>query len=189
MAGALDVFLDEHARIAEVVLPQTLDRVEGISELRRRAAHAHADTTTTGGAFQHHRVADLLGCAEGIGEAVEQLGALQHRYAALFGQGAGGVLEAKHPQLFRRRADEGDPGGLAGFGKRRVLGEKTVAGVDGFRAGFTGDAENLLHVQIGLCGRAFAQAVGLVGLLQMQAGGVGLGVDGHAVHIQVAQRT
>jgi len=61
--------------------------------------------------------------------------------------------------------------------------------VDGFRAGFTGDAENLLHVQIGLCGRAFAQAVGLVGLLQMQAGGVGLGVDGHAVHIQVAQRT
>ncbi len=189
MAGALDVFLDEHARIAEVVLPQTLDRVEGISELRRRAAHAHADTTTTGGAFQHHRVADLLGCAEGIGEAVEQLGALQHRYAALFGQGAGGVLEAKHPQLFRRRADEGDPGGLAGFGKRRVLGKKPVAGVDGIRAGFTGDAENLLRVQIGLCGRAFAQAVGLVGLLQMQAGGVGLGVDGDAVHIQVAQRT
>ncbi len=189
MAGALDVFLDEYARIAEVVLPQALDRVEGLGEFRRRAAHAHADTATAGGAFQHHRVADLLGCAEGIGKAVEQVSALQHRYAALFGQGAGGVLEAKHPQLFWRRADKGDAGGFTGFGKGGVLGEKAVAGVNGFRAGFPGNAENLLHHQIGLRCRAFAQAVGLVGLLDMQAGGVGLGVDGHAFHIQGAQRT
>src|SRR5690606_33447624 len=41
--------------------------------------------------------------------------------------------------------------------------------------------------QIGLGSRAFAQAVGLIGLLQVQAGDVGLGVHGDALDVQLAQ--
>ncbi|MNQ47166.1 hypothetical protein D3C85_610020 [compost metagenome] len=189
VAGALDVLLDEHARIAEVVLPQALDRLEGLGQFRRRAAYAHADAAAAGGALQHHRVADLLAGRQCRIEVFQQLGAFQHRHAMLLGQRACGVLEAEHAQLLRGRADEGDAGGLAGLGERRVLGEEAVAGVDGLGAALSGDFEDLVHYQIGGRGRAFAEAERLVGLLQVQAGGVGLGVDGYTLHIEGAQGT
>ena len=107
----------------------------------------------------------------------------------LLGQGAGGVLEPKHPQLLGRRADEGDAGRFASFGEGSVLREEAVAGVDGGGATGLGDGENLLHDQVGVGGRAFAEAVGLVGLLDMQAGGVGLGVHGHAAYAQFMEST
>ncbi|MNN18246.1 hypothetical protein D3C81_1314520 [compost metagenome] len=189
MAGALDVLLDEHAGIAEVVLPQALDRLEGLGQFRRAAAHAHADAAAAGGAFQHHRVADFLARFQRGVEIFQQFGAFQHRHAVLLGQRAGGVLETEHPQLLRGGADEGDAGGLAGLGEGCVLGEKAIAGVDGLGAALFGDSEDLVHHQVGGGGRAFAQREGFVGLLDMQAGGVGFGVDGHALDIQGAQGT
>ena len=116
----------------------------------------------------------------------QQFGAFQHRHAMLFGQGAGGVLEAEYPQLFRRWADKGDTGGLAGFSKGGVFREKTVTGVDRGGAALFGHGENLLDHQVGVGCRAFAQAVRFVGLLDMQAGGVCFGVDGHALYIKGA---
>ena len=189
VTGTLDVFLDKHAAVAEVVLAEALDRVEGIAQFSRAVAHAHADAATAGGAFQHHRVADLLASDQRGVEVFQQLGAFQHRHAVLLGQGAGGVLEAEHAKLFWRWADKGNVGGFTGFGKGGVFGEEAVARVDGFRAGLFGDSEDLLDHQIGAGGRAFAEAKGFIGLLDMQAGGVGLGVHGHAFDVERAQGT
>ncbi|MNO70309.1 hypothetical protein D3C76_611870 [compost metagenome] len=96
MPGALDVLLDEHAGVAEIVLAQALDRLEGFAQLDRAAAHTHADAATAGGAFKHDRITDLLAGDQRCVEAVEQLGAFEHRHAVLSGQGAGGVLEAEY---------------------------------------------------------------------------------------------
>ncbi|MCY1344045.1 hypothetical protein D9M69_300730 [compost metagenome] len=187
VAGALDVLLDEHAGVAEVVLPEALDRLEGIRQFLGRAAYAHADAATAGGAFQHHRVADLVTGFQCGGEVFQQFGAFQHRHAMLFRECPGGVLEAEYAQLLRGRADEGDASGLAGFGEGGVFGEEAVAGVNGGGAGLLGDIQNLVDHQVGAGGRAFAKAEGFIGLLDMQAGGVGFGVHRHALDVEGTQ--
>ena len=188
VAGALDVLLDEHARVAEVVLPQALHGIEGIAQFVRRAAHAHADAATAGGAFQHHRVADFFTGEQRGFEVGQQVGAFEHWHALFAGQCSGGVLEAEYAQLLRRRADEGDAGGFAGFGEGSVFREEAVAGVDRLGAAGAGGGEDFLHDQIGAGGRAFAEADGLGGLLEVQAGGVGFGVHGDAAHVQFIER-
>ncbi|MNM96992.1 hypothetical protein D3C81_1094870 [compost metagenome] len=187
VTGTLDVLLDEHPGVAEIVLAQALDRFEGFAQLGRAAAHAHADAATASGALEHHRVADLFTSQQRGIEAVEQFGAFEHRHAVLFGQGACGVLEAEHPQLFGRRADEGDVGGLAGFGERGVFRKKAVAGMDRGGAGGLGDGEDLVHRQVSSSRCTLTEAVGFIGLQDVQAGGIGFGVHGNALHLQFTQ--
>ena len=187
--GALNVLLDEHASVAEVVLAKALHGLEGFAQLGRAAAHAHADTATAGGAFEHDRVADLLASDQCRVEAVEQLGAFEHRHAVLFGQGAGGVFEAKHAQLLWRRADKRNAGAFAGFGERGVFRQKTVAGMNRRGASGLGDGEDFVDRQISAGGRAVTEAVGFIGVQDVQAGGIGFGVNGNALDLQVAQGT
>ena len=121
VTGVLDVLFDKHAGIAEVVLPQALDRLEGLAQLRGTAAHAHADTAAAGGALEHHRVAHLVRRQQCRIKAVEQFGAFQQGNPMLLGQGTGGVLEAEYPQLFWRRPDKGNARVLTGFGEGSVF--------------------------------------------------------------------
>ncbi|KPY57179.1 hypothetical protein ALO94_201133 [Pseudomonas syringae pv. spinaceae] len=103
------------------------------------------------------------------------------------GQRAGRVLEAKHPQLLRRRADEGDTGVFAGLGKCSIFGEKAVARMNGIGAAGFGDGEDFVHRQIRPGRTAVAQAVGFVGLHQVQAGSVSFAIHGHTFDLQSAQ--
>ncbi|KPC32750.1 Uncharacterized protein ABJ99_1603 [Pseudomonas syringae pv. cilantro] len=189
MAGALDVFLDEYSRVAEIVLAQTFYRFERVRQLLGAAAHAHADAATACGAFEHHRIANAARSCDGVFQAVEQFGAFQQWHVMLSGQRTGGVLEAEHAQLLGRRANEGDTGVFAGLSKAGVFREKAVAGMNGFGAAGVGvgDGEDLVHRQIRPGRAAFAQAVGFVGLHQVQAGSVGFGIHRHAVDLQAAQ--
>ena len=61
----------EIAGIAEIVLARAFDRFEGFAQFGRMAAHAHANTATAGGAFEHHRVTDLFASDQCRIEAVE----------------------------------------------------------------------------------------------------------------------
>eukprot|EP01132_Coremiostelium_polycephalum_P015185 gene15184-biopygen7409 len=55
--GVLDVLLDKHTGIAEIVLAQAFHRLETVAQFIGAVAHAHADPATTGGAFKHDRIA------------------------------------------------------------------------------------------------------------------------------------
>ncbi len=105
----------------------------------------------------------------------------------LSGQRAGRVLEAKHTQLLGRRADEGDTDVFAGLGKCSIFGEKAVTRMNGVGAAGFGDGEDLVHRQIRPGRTAFSQAVGFVGLHQVQAGGVGFAIHRHTFDLQRAQ--
>ncbi len=59
--------------------------------------------------------------------------------------------------------------------------------MNGFGAAGVGDGEDLVHRQIRPGRTAFAQAVGFVGLHQVQAGSVGFGIHRHAFDLQGAQ--
>ncbi|KPB21503.1 Uncharacterized protein AC518_4386 [Pseudomonas syringae pv. syringae] len=187
VAGALDVFLDEHTRVAEIVLTEALDRLERVGQLFCAATHTHADAAAARRALEHHRVADGASCRDGRLQTVEQFGAFEHGHAMLLGQRSGGVLEAEYAQLLGRRADEGDTGVFAGLSECSVFGEEPVAGMNGFGAAGVGDGEDLVHRQIGSGCATFAQAVGFVGLHQVQAGSVGFGIHRHALDLQGAQ--
>ena len=183
----LDVFFDKHTGVAEIILAEAFDCLETVAQFIGAVAHAHADTAAARCAFEHDRIAHAFAGQQRGVKAIEQLGAFQQWDVVLLGQRPRGVLEAEHPQLFRRRADKSDTGCFAGFGERGVFREKAIARMNRRGATGFGRGEYFLHRQIGAGRRAFAQAAGFVGLLDMQAGGIGFGIHRHALDRKLAQ--
>lgn len=188
MARAGDIFFNEHAGIAKVVLPEAADGLKSLRQLVGIVAHPHADPAAAGGAFEHYRIANLLRGAARLGAIGQQLGSFQQRQPLRFSQRPGGMLKTKGPQLLRRRADEYQSGGFAGFGEGGVFREETVAGVDRLGAALPRGGNDFLHHQIGLRRRAVAKAKRFIGFANMQAAEIGIGIDGDAFNLHIAQR-
>ena len=100
------------------------------------------------------------------------------------GEIARGDLVAELPHRVGGGADEGDPGGGAGVGEFRALGEEPIAGMDGVGARALGDAQDLGDREVGLDRserlfemRPAADQVGLVGLEAVEGELVFLGED------------
>ena len=184
----LHVFFDEQARVLEVGLRHAPDRFKRIGQLGRAPHQPHADAAAASRALEHHWKTHALRLALRMREVGQQARARQQRHAALLGQIARGVLEAKGAHLLGRRANEGDARRLTRFGKRRVLRQKTVAGVDGLRAAVLGDLQDAVGAQVTLGRRRGAEQVGLVGLAHVAGLRIGFGIHGHALHTQRFER-
>ena len=61
-----------------------------------------------------------------------------------------------------------------------VLGEESVAGMDGVHLGLLGHGEDLVDVKIRLGRSGAVEGVGLVGQLHEEIVGIGVGIDGDA---------
>ena len=135
----------------------------------------HADAAASAGGLEHQRVADRLGgCPCGL-KVREQTGAGDHGHAGAPGGVPGGVLGAEDPQLVRGGADEDEAGGFNGLGEPGVLGEESVAGVDGAGPGGRRGREDRVHAEIGLLGRRGPEQHGFVGEPDVLGAAVGLG--------------
>ena len=177
MPGASDKFFQEHAIIGEVAGAKPLDAVERTVQLFQTVAQLHTDATTTGGAFQHHRVANTLGgCLRGT-QVLQQIGTRQQRHAGLLGQLAGTVLEAKLHHLFRCGSNKGNAGRLAAAHEVGIFTEKAVTGMDGLSARLGRNRQQLIDLQVGIGCGAVTQAKGFIGQPHVQAFSVALGVD------------
>ena len=69
---------------------------------------------------------------------------------------------------------------MRGFARRRkvdIFREKTVAGMDGIRAAAPGYLQNQVGAKIGFMGGRRPQSERFIGVGNMQAGPVGIGVD------------
>ena len=98
----------------------------------------------------------------------------------LFRQGARGHFIPHQFQELRARADECDPGILAGLGEVRVFRKKSVTGVDHVRPLFLGESDNGVDIQVSRHRPfAFSNQVGFIGLETMHRKPVFLGVNGH----------
>ena len=151
--------------------------VEGLCELAVVGAASHPDAAASGGALEHHRVADTFGCFERFIEIGKKTRAGQERQIALLGERASHVLETEIAHLRRRRADEGDPRRLASFGEIGILAEKAVSGMDGLGAGAPRCIEDLFDVEVALgCGRRPEQHR-FIGAADVRGVRVRLGVD------------
>lgn len=72
----------------------------------------------------------------------------------------------------------------------RILREEAVTRVDGISAGFFGDANNLLNIEVGTDGMAlFTNRVGLISLLTVNGVAVFVGEDADGLSAELVGRT
>ncbi len=178
VAGVLDKFFEEDSAVFKIGLGETDDGLEGGGEVGGFANEGHADAAAAAGAFEHDGVADAGGFALCGFEVGEEVGAGQKGDAVGAGKGAGGMLGAELAHLRGAGADEGDAGGFAGFDEGGVFGEEAVTGVDGLGAGGARGGEDFVGVEVGLRDGGGAEVDGFVGLGDVEAVAIGLGIDG-----------
>ncbi len=88
-------------------------------------------------------------------------------------------LVAHQADVFGQRADEGEAVFLHDLGEARALREKSVAGMNRFRAGDFAGRDDLRHVEIALCRGRRADAHAFVGEPHMHGIGIGGGMNRH----------
>jgi hypothetical protein len=87
-----------------------------------------------------------------------------------------------------RRSDEGDVGGLQGLYEAGVLGQEAEARMDRLGAAVLAGLDDFLDHQIALGRRRRADQDRLVGQLDVQRPGVGLGIDRHGLDAHAPRR-
>ena len=187
MAGRDDIFLDQHAPVAEGRLRFTDRALELPVELHMRVDPAHAAPAPAGDRLDEDGVADLVGLlAQEFRVLVVAVIARHDRHAGFLHQRLGRVLEAHRAHRAGRRSDEDDAGPGAGFGELRVLGEKAIARMQAFGARFPRERDDRLAVEIAV--RALADLVDLVGEPGEESAAVGGGVDCDRPHPEAPRR-
>ena len=187
VARAGDVFLDQHARVAEGGLALALGRGKAVGEVLGAVDLLHALAAAAGDRLDQHRIADGVGfLAQALGRLVVTEVAGGDRDAGLDHQRLGGVLQAHGADGGGRRADPHEAGGHDRLGEVGVLGQEAVAGVDGLGPrGFRG-GQHLVGVEVGVAGGSRADQHRLVGLAHVQGVGVGFGMDGDGAQAHAA---
>ena len=187
MAGTGDIFFDKNAIVGKVVGAQSAHGIPGLVQAGGAFTDLHADAATTGGTFQHHRVADLVCRCQGRLLVGEKVGTGEKGNAGVFRQSTSGMFQAEGVHLLRCRADEGYAAGFAALHKIRVLTEKPIARVHRLDAVLFHQGKQGILIQIGVAGTAFTQTVSLVGLCHMQGIPVRFGIDGHGGNAEIFQ--
>ncbi len=182
-----DVFFEKHVGAAERRERLPLGLLEIRGKLRFVEHDPHAASSAAVGRLEHDRIAKLRGKTASIGQARHCVGtAGQNRHTGFVGDFAGGRLVAKPLEQLRPRADEDQPGLVAGAPQRGVLREKSIAGMDGVNAVRLRDSDNPVDIQIGANRLPFAaDAIGLIGLEAVQGVAVFLRINGDGANAQL----
>src|SRR5581483_5659037 len=153
-------------------------RLHRLLQLAVRAHDPQAASAAAGAGLDHDRIAGGAGEIERLLNGRDgAVGARDGRHAGLFRQLPRLHLAAHQMDRLWRRPDEADAGGLAQMRELCVLGKEAVARMDRVRADALREAHDLLHVEKAL-DRARPDEIGLVRFLDVNAGGILLGVDG-----------
>ena len=190
VARVRQVALDVDGRIREELLALARGALERLLELVLRLGDAEALAAASARRLDGDRVADRVrDHLARVLDRLDRVGRARHdRHARLLHDLAGAGLRAHRVDRARGRADEDDPGLVAGAREGGVLGEEAVAGVDGLGARLLGDLDDLLDHQVALGGRPGAEQVRLVGAPRVRRVAIGLGVDRHAADAELLER-
>src|SRR3569623_404141 len=176
------------ARIDDTLFHEDVGAAEGLGGFGYHAiviaaqvdlvlAAADAATAAAGCRFQHHGITELTRVIRRRVDAGDTaVAAGRHRYAGFDHRLAGFDFIAHLADDGSVGADEADTAAGADLGQHRIFGEKAIAGVERVAAG--GDRQIDDAVGIEITGhRVGADIIGFVGLFEMQAVAVGVGVD------------
>ena len=90
-------------------------------------------------------------------EAIEHVAARQQRHVRPHRERGRGMLEPEGADMLRARSDEADAFGGKPLGEGDILGQKTVAGMHGLRAGLAAGGDDRVDVEISLRRRTGAE--------------------------------
>ena len=185
-----DGLLDEHGRVAEGAVGLAHGGFECATEFFALVDATHSATATAGDRLGEDGEPDLVGTGEQHLDVGRRRGRLQHGHAGGDRVLLGGDLVSSHLQHVAAGADEGDAVVGSRLGEVGVLGEESVAGVDGVGASFLGDTDDLAHVEVGADRVALlADQVGLVGLETVHRVAILVGIHGHRLGAQLVGST
>jgi len=162
-----------------------------VFQLIQRQDRPHSAAAAAPACLEHERIADLLGHAADFVHVVGQDFGCRNDGHSGFDRGPSRrCLVAKHPHGRGRRADEGDAGSFASIDEIRVFRQQAIAGVNCVRTRQPCDANDLVDAQIGGNGaHSFANLIGLVRLVAVQAEFVLLGIDRDGLLAEFVCRT
>ena len=147
---------------------------------------AHALATAAGRGLDEDGVADLVGKGTGLLDGLDRAVASGHRgNPELLHRGLGGRLVAERVDALGRRSDEDDVVVGTGAGKVGVLGEETVARMDGLRTSNLGRCDDVGGVEIRERRRGRTDADAFVGHLNGTRVLVGLGIHDDALDAEL----
>ena len=189
MTGFVDTTLDKYPGITEELLPETANAVPGLTQCVFVRTAGQADPAASGGAFQHHRIANFLRRMQGFIKTIQQASPRRHWHTCGGGQFAGTVFKAKFTNLLRGRPDKHNPGLLTGIGKRQTFGEKPVARPDSLSAALLCGRDNFVDTQIAVAGLVTAERQSNIRGFHMFRIFVGVGKYRHAGDPQTLQGT
>ena len=148
--------------------------------------HAHPASAAARHGLDHHRITDLFGDGQGIlflfNDAVRSR---RYGHAGLFGERPADRLVGQRLHRTRAGTDEPDVATFADLGEVRVLGKKSVAGMDGIHVGDLCCADDAVNAQITFRRRRLADANRLVRHLHVHRVGVRFRINRHGADVQL----
>ncbi len=184
---AQHIAFDQHMVAAEAVLGLALATGQRGGKVFGLVDAAHALAAAAGAGLDQHRVADARGLAgQQVGAVVVTVVAGHQRHAGGFHQRLGGRLAAHGGDGAGRRADEGDAGRRAGFGKSRVLRQETVTRMHRLGPGGLGCGQDAVGTQVAVFWRRAADGHRLVTGHHMVGIGIGGRIHRHGADAQPA---
>ena len=189
MARSLQQAFGIERRVAKCGLGLAAGGGEGGVDLASIPHHPHAAAAAAGHGLDHHSGACRQRGKESLdlGQSCRSRRSGDHRHAGPDRDRLGIGLVAERLQGLDRGPDEGDLGGGAGAGEISVFRKKSISWMNGVAAGHPGDRDDLCNVQIGPRARP-AQGHGVIGRLDVEAGGIIGGVDRGGRQAQFAGR-
>ncbi len=187
VARMLDVFFQVDVGIAEGGPGFGLGLVEGRLEGLLREGDTHAATPAAGRGLDQDGEPNLLGDGQRLVLVFHQPLATGHGgHAHLHRQAAGSVLVAYQGHGLRGRANELDLAATAHVGEMGVLGEKSVAGMDGLGVSDFGGADDAIDFEVAFGSAGRPDAIGFVGEIEIGGAAIGFTVDGDGFDAQFA---
>jgi hypothetical protein len=162
VAGRGDVFLDQHAPVAEPRLRLAHRALEPHVEFDMGVDAAHAAPAPARDRLDEHGIADLIGLlAQELRVLVVAVIAGHDRHAGPLHQRLGRAFQAHHPHRLRRRSNEDDASLGAGFGEIGVLRQESIPRMQTFGADLFRQRENGAPIEVTV--RALADLVRFIG--------------------------
>ena len=187
MTRFLQILFEIDIAIAEGRLGFRLRGVHGDLEILLGQRHLHAAPTTSRRRLDDDRIADIGSDLAGFRNVADAaLGTGHHWNAEFLCCQLGGDLVAHDADMLGTRSDELDAVLAQDVGKARILGEKPVAGMNGFRPGNFTRRDDGGNVEITVAGRRWSDAHAFVGQPDVHRIGVGGRMHSHRLDAELA---
>ena len=182
VARVAEIFLHVDGGIAERRLRLGAGLLHLRLELVLRLDDLHASPAATGGCLDEHRIADLGGDLLGLADIGDRAVRAGHERQAELGRSKLRLdLVAHRADMLGLRADPDDLVALHDLGKAGILGQEAVAGMDRIGAADLGGGDDVRDVEIGVGGRRWSDADGMIREADVHRVGVRRRMDGNGL--------